>query len=174
MQAPTCPAEEITNLVVTGSTSNLAKLQSKANGPGKCVPAVVPSRSATSGRPARTAPRASLKERTKGNAPILTNVGSACAQTTGPTTKNQTGHGPAPSTPKGNLYNFYISQAKLHGVASLSGNTINLPMWRHWLPIAVKLGYIDKETADFVLAGLTQGFDLGLNEGAISKKTILS
>ena len=43
-------------------------------------------------------------------------------------------------------------------------------MWRHWLPLAVQLGYIDKETADFVLAGLTQGFDLGLNEDAISKK----
>jgi hypothetical protein len=50
----------------------------------------------------------------------------------------------------------------------MPGNTINMKSWQRWLPVAVNRGFIDGATADFVMHGLTQGFDLGLDESKMA------
>ena len=46
----------------------------------------------------------------------------------------------------------------------MPGNTLQMDQWKHWLPLAVKAGYVEADTAKYVMDGLEHGFDLGLNE----------
>ena len=75
-----------------------------------------------------------------------------------PTPKSGGGQDP------GECYINWLQFAKDHGISSLPGHTLNLGLWKHWLPIAVDEGYVSRRDADYVLHGLEYGFDLGLDE----------
>ena len=86
--------------------------------------------------------------------------------------RNQTAPGSAPSTSKAKgtneVYNDLLRLVAEGDISLLPGHTLNLKEWNLWLPRAVEQGFVDKETADYVLNGITHGFDLGLDEDKVS------
>lgn len=74
---------------------------------------------------------------------------------------------PTPKSSVAGAYDYWQQFARAHGVSAMPGNTLQMEKWRKWLPRAVDMGFVDAETAGYVMRGLEDGFDLGLDEAQV-------
>ena len=58
------------------------------------------------------------------------------------------------------------------GVSSLDGYTLNLEAFSSTLPRCVEAGLVKAEDAEFVLNGLKNGFDLGVNHDMLRGRRV--
>ncbi len=80
------------------------------------------------------------------------------------------GGGACTSNSPTSSYDYWFTFATQHGVQLLPGNTLHLPVWKKWLPLAVSAGYVSATDADYVMHGLEHGFDLGLDESLMPSR----
>jgi len=83
--------------------------------------------------------------------------------------------GSAPATLKLS-YEYYVSLVESNGTSILPGHDLKLETFHRVLPKCVASGAVSQDDADFVLHGITKGFDLGVDEslmGHVNTATLL-
>ena len=61
-------------------------------------------------------------------------------------------------------YEYYVKLVESNGTCILPGNNLKLETFQRLLPVCVKHGSVSQDDADFILNGITKGFDLGVDE----------
>ena len=69
-------------------------------------------------------------------------------------------------------YADLMQRAEASFSEAMSGHTLNLPLFEKYMPQAVAAGHVSQRDADFVLDGITHGFDLGVDESKLPGKVV--
>ena len=64
------------------------------------------------------------------------------------------------------------SRVRERGAGSLDGNTLNYPEFERLAPEIVRAGFVSQRDVDYVLKGIREGFDLGVNEDMLRGKRV--
>ena len=51
----------------------------------------------------------------------------------------------------------------------MAGFTLDLDLWHHYLPLAIQDGFVKRYEADYVLNGISHGFDLNVDESRMGE-----